>query len=311
MEHLFEILLHAVKDTLPLLPWILIIYIILQFLQDKVDLKRTQKLSGTLGPVLGASTGLIPQCGFSVVTAKLFEQKYITLGTLMAVFIATSDEAFILLLSSGSGAVWLLPTIIVKFMAGIVAGYLVDNVLKLFGHRQVCVEMPSAIGTPPTTTRDIFMQQYEKDLYADAPVCSCGQSHGDSSAWKLYGLYPLLHTLKVAGFIFLVNFILTWIIHAVGEQQVAHFMQRSKFFQPFIVSVIGLIPNCASSVVITETFLNGGITFGSFIGGLCANAGLGFVVLLKNTKKWKRNLGVVAFSYFFSVVIGMICNAFV
>ena len=103
MEHFFEILWHAVKDTLPLLPWILLIYVLIELLNTKSDLKRANQFNGKYGPLLGSATGLIPQCGFSVMAAKLFEQKYITLGTLMAIFLSTSDEAFIILLSSFEG----------------------------------------------------------------------------------------------------------------------------------------------------------------------------------------------------------------
>ena len=114
----------------------------------------------------------------------------------------------------------------------------------------------------------------------------------------------------MAGFIFLVNFVLTAIIHSVGEDAFSAFMHRNRFLQPFITCAIGLIPNCASSVVITETFLSGGITFGSFVAGLCANAGMGFVVLLKNVRKWKRNLALIGVSYALSVVVGMLFNLF-
>jgi hypothetical protein len=123
-------------------------------------------------------------------------------------------------------------------------------------------------------------------------------------------LYPALHTLQVAGFILLVNFALTAVIHTVGEDKFTAFMHGSRFFQPFVSCAIGLIPNCASSVVLTETFLSGGITFGSFVAGLCANAGMGFVVLLRNTKKWKRNLALLAVCYFVPVIFGVICNLF-
>jgi hypothetical protein len=119
-----------------------------------------------------------------------------------------------------------------------------------------------------------------------------------------------LHALKVAGFIFLVNLALGYLIELVGEESFSVFMQKNLFLQPFLTSAIGLIPNCASSVVITETFLMGGISFGSCLAGLCANAGLGFVVLLKNTKKWKRNIAMIAFSYVIAVLIGVVFNAF-
>lgn len=310
MEHFLEILLHALKDTAPLLPWVLIMYIIIQLLENKTTLKNAGRLSGRLGPVVGSATGLIPQCGFSVMAAKFYERKYITLGTLLAIFLSTSDEAFILLLSSGTGAVWLLPTIVVKMSVGIAVGYGADFLLRKLGREQVCVQMIETQETHPQTTKEIFMQRYleEKDVEV---VCSCGKNHGGNSAFSKYFLSPLLHTLQVALFIFLVNFVLTAIIHSVGETAFQNFMQGSRFLQPFLTCAIGLIPNCASSVVITETFLSGGITFGSFVAGLCANAGMGFVVLLKNTRKWKRNLLLIVVSYAIAVVVGLLCNLIV
>lgn len=310
MEHILEFFLHALEDTLPLLPWILLLYVLIELLESKADLTKINRFGGKVGPLVGSATGLIPQCGFSIMAAKLFEQKYITVGTLLAIFIATSDEAFIIMLSSGEGAVWVLPMLAVKILVGVAVGYAVDGIAKIIGRGQVCVEIPSAYEEEPKTTHEIFMRAYLKEKDVDVK-CSCGRSHTEDVAWKKYFLYPLLHTLKVAGFIFLVNFVLTAIIHSVGEEVFVEFMHRNRFLQPFLTSAIGLIPNCASSVVITETFLAGGITFGSCVAGLCANAGMGFVVLLKNVRQWKRNVTLIGICYGVAVVVGLLLNIFV
>jgi hypothetical protein len=309
MEHFVEILLHAVKDTLPLLPWILGLYVVIQLVETKVDTRKVNNLGTKLGPVVGAATGLIPQCGFSVMAAKFFERKYITVGTLLAIFMATSDEAFILMLGSGEGAVWLLPMLAVKIVVGVGVGYAADGIAKLLGRGQVRVEMPVSFDKQPETVHDYFMQQYLEEKEVDAN-CSCGRNHDSDNPWKNYLLYPFLHALRVAAFIFLVNFVLTAVIHSVGEDKFASFMDRNRFVQPFIACAIGLIPNCASSVVLTETFLSGAITFGTCAAGLCANAGMGFVVLLRNTRKWKRNLILIAVCYAVSVVVGVLLNVF-
>ena len=309
MEHFVEILLHAVKDTLPLLPWILGLYVIIQLVETKVDTKRINNLGSKLGPVVGSATGLIPQCGFSVMAAKFFERKYITVGTLLAIFLATSDEAFILMLGSGEGAGWVLPMLAVKVIVGIGVGYAADGIMKLLGKGQVRIEMPESFDKQPETVHDYFMQQYLEEKEVDAN-CSCGRQHDSSSPWKNYLLYPFLHALRVAAFIFLVNFVLTLIIHSVGEETFVAFMNGNRFVQPFVACVIGLIPNCASSVVLTEAFLSGAITFGTCAAGLCANAGMGFVVLLRNTRKWKRNLSLIAICYAVSVLVGVVLNVF-
>ena len=309
MEHFIEILLHAIEDTLPLLPWILALYVVIQLVEAKVDTRKINNLGTRLGPVVGAATGLIPQCGFSVMAAKFFERKYITVGTLLAIFVATSDEAFILMLGSGEGAVWVLPMLAVKVLVGIGVGYTADGIIKLLGKGQVRVEMPESFDKQPETVHDYFMQQYLEEKEVDTN-CSCGRQHDGDSPWKNYLLYPILHALRVVAFIFLVNFVLTAIIHSVGEDKFAAFMYGNRFVQPFVACLIGLIPNCASSVVLTEAFLSGAITFGTCAAGLCANAGMGFVVLLRNTRKWKRNLLLIGVCYAVSVLVGLLLNVF-
>lgn len=304
---------HAVLDTLPLLPWLALIYIVIELLENKTNLAGSNRLGGRLGPVIGSATGLIPQCGFSVMAAKLFEQKYITLGTLIAIFLSTSDEAFIVLLSSGAqGAAAVLPLVAVKIAVGIAVGYAVDGVLKAIGRGQVRLDgdaIAKATGEKaPQTTHEIFIKRYFEETAVEAG-CSCGREHEEGKPFLNYIVYPLLHALKVAGFVLLVNFLLTFLIEWVGEDKFSAFIGQSALLQPFLTSAIGLIPNCASSVVLATTYLEGGITFGSLAAGLCANAGLGFVVLLKNTRRWKRNLLLVLFCYAVAVVVGLLLNA--
>ncbi len=309
IEHLPELLWHAIEDTLPLLPWILGLYIIIELLENKADFSKTNKLNSRLGPLVGSAAGLIPQCGFSVMAAKFFEKRYITLGTLLAIFMATSDEAFILMLGSGEGAVWVLPMLAVKILVGVSVGYAVDGAIKLVRGGQVCFEMPSSSGQAPQTVHEYFIRGYLEEKEVDVN-CSCGRKHEGEGAWRNYLWYPVLHTLKVAAFIFLVNFVLTAIIHSVGEDAFKAFMHGNRFLQPFIACAVGLIPNCASSVVLTECFLEGAITFGTCAAGLCANAGMGFVVLLKNVRRWKRNVALIAFCYALSVTVGLLLNIF-
>jgi len=306
MKEFWEILHHAFEDTYPLFLWIFLIYIVIELLESKTDLAKSARFRGRLGPLIGSATGLIPQCGFSVMASKLYEKKYITRGTLLAIFLSTSDEAFVILLSAGNSFA-LLKLLAVKILVGVVFGYLTDGVLKLVGRRQVCVEPYQKPSKTPDTVHEIFMQAYLEDREISS-VCSCGKEHGEGSSVKKYFLSPLWHSLQVIFFIFLVNFILTAVIHGNGEAALENFMQKSRFVQPLITCAIGLIPNCASSVVITETFLSGGITFGSCVAGLCANAGMGFVVLLKNTKAWKRNLALIFTAYAISVFVGIVCN---
>ncbi len=350
-----DVLLDALLDTLKLFPWLLLIYIIIELIEHKTNLTGpNNRLSGKLGPLIGSATGLIPQCGFSVMAAKLFEQKYITVGTLLAIFLSTSDEAFIILLSSGKGAVWLLPLIAVKIVVGVAVGYAADGILKGFGRRQTRVESSrgkyldearshahsehahhshGAVSSPSegaqgvggslpedchgavssssevshgTPSHELFLKKAQEKEFE---CTSCGRVHDESKPFTLYFLSPLLHALKVALFILIVNVVLGVVIYYVTEERFISFMNKNLFVQPFISSLVGLIPNCASSVVITGSFLQGGISFGSCAAGLCANAGLGFVVLLKNVKEWRRNLVLIAICYVVAVAVGLALNA--
>ena len=310
MHELFHAFTHAVKDTLSLLPWLIVIYVAIELIESKTDLSSSKRLQGKGAPLIGAATGLIPQCGFSVMAAKLFEQKYITMGTLFAIFLSTSDEAFIILLSDGASASYLLPLFVSKILLGALVGYGVDSFLKWIGKAETLRQKPILSGEKtPTTVHEIFMRGYLEERLSGGECVSCGREHDQTRPIYTYLISPALHALKVAGFIFLVNFALGYLIELVGEDAFSAFIQKNLFLQPFLTSAIGLIPNCASSVVITETFLMGGISFGSCLAGLCANAGLGFVVLLKNTKKYKRNLLMIAFSYATAVLIGVVFNA--
>ena len=310
MHEILHALEHAFKDTLTLLPWLIIIYMAIELIENKTDLASSKRLQGKVAPLIGSATGLIPQCGFSVMASKLFEQKYITIGTLFAIFLSTSDEAFIILLSDGVGASYLLPLFASKILLGALVGYGVDLFMKLIGKERKLLKRPVFEEGQPNTVHEIFMRSYLEEKLSQGECVSCGKPHDSDRPIYNYVVIPTLHALKVAGFIFLVNFLLGYLIELVGEDTFSAFMQKNLFLQPILTSAIGLIPNCASSVVITETFLMGGISFGSCLAGLCANAGLGFVVLLKNTKEWKRNIAMIAFSYAISVVIGLIFNLF-
>ena len=304
-----HVLEHSLLDTLKLLPFLIIIYILIELMERKSSLaSENSRLNGNLGVLVGSATGLIPQCGFSVMAAKLFDRGFITVGTLIAIFISTSDEAFIILLSSGEGALSLLPMILIKILVGVSVGYAVNFIYKGLQKRRG-IESVSPVQADKVDKADyrsrIFVQ---KDK--DAEECtSCGRSHGEKHPALIYFVFPLLHSLKIALYIFLVTFAFGFLVELVGEDKVIEFMNKNLYVQPFITSAIGLIPNCASSVVITQGYLVGGITFGSCVAGLCSNAGLGFVVLLKNTKKWKRNVALLIGMYVVAVVVGVACNA--
>lgn len=287
-----EIVLDALKDTAIVFPFILIIYILIELMENGTTVSKSRKaLQGPLAPLLGSATGIIPQCGFSVMAAKLYDAGLIRTGTIMAVFLATSDEALITLLTDSAApgsemaAKYILPLITIKLIIAAGVGYLVNFIVP-DKHREA------------------------QPLYGRVGEChaySCGHDHEGKSAVKLYLVAPLLHALQVTAYILLVNLVLGFIMEEVGGEIAANLI-GGIYIQPFITAAVGLIPNCASSVIITQTFVKGGITFGSCIAGLCTNAGLGLAVLLKNTKKIKRNILLVLSLYCISVVSGIVIN---
>ena len=279
----WEIILDAFLDTVKVFPFLLVIYILIEFLEHRTSFTRNRKiLQGNLAPLIGTATGLVPQCGFSVMAANLYDKGLIRTGTLLAVLIATSDEAFIILLSSGTAAAAIMPLVVIKLLVGVGVGYLVN-----------------------------FIYSAEKLAEGDVEeihAYSCGREHDGKSELKIYLVGPLLHSLKIALYLLIVNLVFGFVIDAVGEETIASAMIGGVYFQPFITALIGLIPNCASSVIITGAYINNAITFGSCVAGLCANAGLGLVVLYKNTKKIKRNIVFTIVLYIISAAVGLIVN---
>lgn len=281
---MWHIVLDAFLDTLKVFPFLLVIYILIEFIEQRTSFTRNQKiLQGKLAPLIGSATGLIPQCGFSVMAAKLYDKGLIRTGTLLAVLLATSDEALIILLSSGTSAAYIMPIIVIKLIVGIGIGYFVNFIY----------------------TAEKLSDAVAEDIHA----YSCGREHEGKSDFKVFFVSPLLHSLLIAFYLLMVNLVFGFIINAVGEDQIAaSLMIGGAYWQPFITAIVGLIPNCASSVVITQAFIDNGILFGSCVAGLCANAGLGLVVLFKNTKKIKRNIVFAIVLYLISAVVGLAVN---
>lgn len=280
-----DILLDAFLDTVKVFPFLFIIYVLIEMLEHRTSLTRNEKiLQGNLAPLVGAATGVIPQCGFSVMASKLYDRGFIRTGTLLAVFISTSDEALIILLSEMSEAKVIMPLILIKLIAGAGIGYFVNF---------------------------LFSGEKLNELTAlnDEHGYSCGKEHEGRSDVNLYLISPLLHALKIALYLFIVNLIFGFIIEAVGEENIASSFIGGPYLEPLVTSLVGLIPNCASSVIITGAFINHGILFGSMVAGLSCNAGLGLIVLLKNTKKLKRNIIIIVVLYAVSVLLGLLINS--
>lgn len=280
-----EVLLDAFLDTLIVLPFLLAIYIVIELIEHKTSLVGNKKiLQGKLAPLIGSAAGIIPLCGFSVMAAKLYDKKYIRTGTMLAVFIATSDEALIVLASDLSlvGQKAILPLLAIKFVIAVAAGYAANALL----HNESLAQTVSA---------------------GDAEY-TCGHEHGKSGNLEIFFLTPLWHTLKIGLYLFIVNLVFGIIIYYAGEQNIAAALSVNEYLQPLITSAVGLIPSCAASVIITGAYINGGITFGSMLAGLVVNAGMGFVILFKNPKNLKRNLILLLTAFLIAWLSGTVTN---
>lgn len=260
----------ALKDSLIILPILLLAYYLIEFIEYKwaKKLQNNKFLKGKASPVFGALLGSIPQCGFSVVSSDLFSRGIISVGALLAVFIATSDEAIPILLAHPESIKSLIVLIIAKIVIAIIVGYIALGLFKL-----------------------IFKQKSVNVIESEPAEHHDGCCHHHLESKKFNWLHPLLHSLKIFGFIFLINLLFGCFTDIwVGEEKLMAFLSSSTWAQPILTVLIGLIPNCASSVILTELYVMGGLRFSALLGGLCVNAGLGIVFLLKQNKNIKENL---------------------
>ena len=277
---MLDLLLDAVLDSLKVLGFSFLIYFILSFFEDKIShmLEHHKKTS----PIIGACAGLIPQCGISVVASDLYIKQHITIGTLFAVFFACSDEALPILISDFSKALYVIPLLLLKVVFGFSFGYLLDLVIK--------------------------SKNDNNDIDDDSIHIGCCHHEIDheSSKIKVHLVHPLLHSLKIFAYVFIVNVVFSLIIYFIGENNIINFLSANKYLTPILSAIIGIIPNCASSVLLCEVFIAGGIPFGGLFTGLCMNAGLGLVYLLKNKKSWKSVLILEGYLLLTSISLGYI-----
>lgn len=319
---MWDVLLDAFLDTIKL-SWILLVfYILIELVEQKIAVKMNSKLKSNYAVAVGAGFGIVPQCGFSVLAADLYSRRQITIGALLAVFIATSDEALPILFSHiNEQGVWLklLALILSKFVLALVVGYAIDLIYRAAKKKQTLIKTQETIAEHNHEDHDHNHEDEhhhdhshddthkDEDEEVDIHKGCCGHHIDDKkeSNVKKYLVHPLLHTLKILAYIFVINIIMGVIVYYVGEERLAEFMSKSGVLQPILVTLVGLIPNCASSVVITELFLGGAISFGSCLGGLIVNAGLGIAFLFKANRRVKENFAIVGGLFVFAVIVAI------
>ena len=276
MIHILE---HAIIDTLKALPLLFAAYLFIEYLEHKASGKLVAALSkpGALGPIVGSVLGSVPQCGFSVAAANFFSGRVISMGTLVAVFIATSDEALPILISHPEQLDNIWKIILVKIVMATTAGLLVD---LIFSRKHE--------------------HNHEEPFHELCEHCDCEHEGVFKSA--------LRHTLQIFIFILIINILFGAAVEFIGEDNIGKIMLTDSIFQPFITALIGFIPNCAASVILTELFIGGSVSFGSLAAGLSTGAGVGLAVLFRTNKHLKENLSIVGILYAVSVIAGILIN---
>lgn len=279
-EIALDIILDALKDSALVFTFVLLVHIILSFFEKPISnflIKR--KKTGTF---FASLFGLIPQCGTSVLGADLYIKKYISMGTLVAVFLSCSDEAFIAILASGKvdKMLMVLPLLGLKFAIGFIVGLLTD---LIFRKKEEVVE-----------TSEVEEEE------------TCPQHHKHNTPIHKHLVHPLIHALEIFAYVLVINLALGFIIALVGEENFANFLQSNRYLTPLYSSIIGLIPNCASSLLLSELFIEGNLPFGALLSGLLINAGLGMMVLLRNKSSAKNLIWIILICFVTAVASGYI-----
>lgn len=268
---MLDILWDALLDTLKLLPFLFLTYAAMEYLEHRWEGGGLLQKAGRLGPLWGGLLGAVPQCGFSAAAAGLYAGRVISLGTMFAVFLSTSDEMLPLLLSRGAPAGEIFRILGLKAGAGIVCGFLVDLIRRRPVSNQI-------------------------DALCDEEHCGCGHRSLFAAA--------LFHTLEIAVFLLAFNIVLGLLLHYAGEDALRRILTGSPLLSLFLAALVGLIPNCAASVALTTLYLDGLLPFGSMMAGLLVGAGMGLLVLFRLNRRVKENLLITLTLYGIGVVLG-------
>ena len=280
LEHTF---IHTIEDNIKLLPFLFLTYLLMEALEHTTGGKVQSRIknAGKVGPLWGGLLGILPQCGISAAASSLYAGRVITVGTLLAVFLSTSDEMLPIFISAAVPASTVIKILVTKAVIAILSGFIAEFVyVNLFKKKEKDMDI---------------------HVVCEEEHCSCEDGVLKSA---------IRHTLKIFFYILIITFILTLIIEAIGEDKLAVVFQNIPVAGEMIAALVGLIPNCASSVVITELYLSGVIGAGAMMSGLLVNAGVGLLVLYRLNRNWKQNAGIVAALYGFGVFWGVVIEMF-
>ena len=268
-----EIIIDTLIDSLKILPFLFVTFIIIELVEHKYSnkVKGIINKCGKFGPLLGSLFGIIPQCGFSVGATSLYITRVISLGTLISIYLSTSDEMLPILIAKNASTSTILTIILIKFFSGIVFGFLIDYLFKY----KVC-----------------------NPIYEVCENENCGCDHGILKS-------SIKHTINTLVFLVVASFGVNVLFEYTSESFINKIFMKDNFFGPFVGSLIGLVPNCGASVALTELFLNDAINLGTCISGLLTGSGVAILVLFKTNKNFKENFLILTILYFIGVLVGI------
>ena len=278
---MIEILEHTIMDSIKLIPFLFITYIIMELIEHRAGEKTENiiKKSGKFGPIIGALLGVVPQCGFSAIAANFYTARIITRGTLIAIFLSTSDEMLPILISEGADFWLILQILIIKVIIGMAIGIIID----IFNRKN--------------SNQD---KSNEIHKICENEHCHCEKDGVVKSSIK--------HTLQIFIYIFIITLVINTIIHFIGEDNIANFIINIPIVGTLLAGIIGIIPNCASSVILTELYLENIINLGPMIAGLLVNSGVGILILFKVNKDKKENLKILGILYIVGITAGIVID---
>lgn len=278
---MLDVILDTLIDSIKLLPFLFITYLLMEYIEHKMKhkSKETIQKSGKWGPFFGSLLGIFPQCGFSVSATNLYAGRVITLGTLIAVYLSTSDEMLPIFISEAVSPIIILKILAIKLVIGMIAGFIIDLVINVL-------------------TKNKIKENIEQ--VCEEEHCHCNENGILKSS--------IHHTLNIFVYIIIISFIINTIVHFIGEEAIANLLLNKPIIGPLVSALIGLIPNCAASVIITNMYLQKVISFGSMMAGLLTGAGIGLAVLFKTNNEIKENIKIVVLLYSIGVIVGIVID---
>lgn len=278
MEELLDIVKDTLIDGVKLLPFLFITFVLMELIEHKFGDKLNNKLKkvNKIGPLLGSLLGIIPQCGISASASNFYITRVISLGTLISVYLSTSDEMLPILISHNSNIFLIVKLLVTKFICGLVFGFIIDFIFRK-------------------------KEQEEIKDFCELEDCDCDHGVIKSS---------IIHTLKTFAYILIISFILNIVMFYFGEEFLSKILMKDNILGIIISSIIGLIPNCSSSVLLTELFLNNSISLGQLLSGVLVNSGVGLLILIRFNKNKKENIKIITILLTIGIIVGFIFDIF-